>query len=178
MVGTLCPQNPPDRDFNVSLAVSGERGIRQAIYSVCTPLGKGRERTMPALVRAVAVVCPGWGSSESCKVRLVWSQPTSACSHLHLPDICPADMHDCQLLCRAEDELAGIAALEDAVLEWRNAPRKSKGEQPEWFHPLRSLVQAGIPMVGFSSLADVQLYHLTRNSGAERCVRLHSPHAL
>ena len=85
-------------------------------------------------------------------------QPTSLCTFL-------TDMHNCQLLCRVEDELAGIAALEDAVLEWRNAPRKSKGEQPEWFHPLRSLVQAGIPMVCFLSLADVHLYHLIRYPG-------------
>ena len=50
-------------------------------------------------------------------------------------------------LCRVEDELAGIAALEEAVLKWRRDASKGQKEQPEWFHPLRSLVQAGIPMV-------------------------------
>ena len=85
-------------------------------------------------------------------------------------------MHNCQVLCRAEDELAGIRALEDAVFEWRNAPQKSKSEQPEWFHPLRSLVQAGIPMVCFSSVTDVHLYHLESYSWAESHVCLHCSH--
>ena len=30
---------------------------------------------------------------------------------------------------------------------WRRGASKGQKEQPEWFHPLRSLVQAGIPMV-------------------------------
>lgn len=54
-------------------------------------------------------------------------------------------------LCRVEDELVGIAALEEAVLKWRRDASKGQKEQPEWFHPLRSLVQAGIPMVCHSS---------------------------
>ena len=37
--------------------------------------------------------------------------------------------------------------LEEAVLGWRKAASKGQEGQPEWFHPLRSLVQAGIPMV-------------------------------
>ena len=97
---------------------------------------------------------------------------------LHFTDICPAVRHNCPCLRRAQDELAGIAALEDAVLEWRNAPKKSKGEQSEWFHPLRSLVQAGIPMVCFSYLADMRAHPLESHSGAERYVYLHWPHAL
>ena len=50
-------------------------------------------------------------------------------------------------LCRVEDELIGVQALEGAVLQWRKAASKGQEGQPEWFHPLRSLVQAGIPMV-------------------------------
>ena len=38
-------------------------------------------------------------------------------------------------------------ALEEAVVGWQRGPSKGQKEQPDWFHPLRSLVQAGIPMV-------------------------------
>lgn len=67
---------------------------------------------------------------------------------------CSADLYTSCYLCRAEDELIGIAALEDAVLKWRSNPGHVGNEQPEWFHPLRSLVQAGIPMVRPSILRD------------------------
>ena len=56
---------------------------------------------------------------------------------------------------RAEDETAAIAALDDALLAWRGAQQRGIQKEPTWYQPLRSLVQAGVPMVRHSSILHV-----------------------
>ena len=59
---------------------------------------------------------------------------------------CRASNKRC-MLSSDEDDKASVTALEEALCTWRQNNTNESSDAPAWYQQLRSLVQAGIPMV-------------------------------